>query len=349
MFIRNFLCAFVALTLFVTSAHAIFGGSTTTEAQTLKMKFVEGQKFTISNEIDFNANADLPSQMLTEMGLMPLAADGSKASDTQSTEAKGVFHFDWDVAVKEVRNDGSALLMIVLSKADIKFDAHMGDDQFNYEADLLNGPSSKDGMPAPQIPQESRTMTLVVAPNGAILSANGEEIAGNIDSFFAQLQKDEVNLTKEQLETISKMFVNFYVRYPERAIKEGDTWNNKVDLSSLVPQGKQGELTVNQFKLLLAQTWKVADQDDSSFNLEESSDAMPKFAIQFESKEASVAIDAEGTEKGSVLVNSLTGMFQTIERSFELEGNFIAQDKTDEAQKWSVPFTFNLNSKLNVK
>lgn len=349
MFNRNFLCAFVALTFFVMSAHAIFGGSTTSDAKTLQMKFVEGQNFTISNEIDFNANADLPSQMLTELGLMPLAADGTKASETQSSEAEGVFHFDWNVTVKEVREDGSALLEIVLSKADIKINASMGSDEFNYEADLLAGQNAQDGSKVPQLPQESRTMVLVVAPSGAILSANGEDIAGNIDSFFAQLRKDQVNLTKDQLDTVSKMFMNFYVRYPEKAIKEGDTWNHQVDLSSLVPVGKQGELTVNKFSLQFAQDWKVADQDESSFDIEESSDAMPQFSVQFESKEASVAIDAAGTEEGTVLVNALTGMFQTIERKFELEGKFIAEAKSADQQRWEVPFTFNLNSKLNVK
>lgn len=337
---RKSLCFFFSMMFFMASAFA--------DTTTLQMKFKQGQTFTLENQINVNAKADLPSQMLTEMGMMPIPADGAKVTGTQNAVAIGTFNFDWDVTVKEVRPDGSALLEVILSKAFVKMNGQLGDDKFNYDTDLLTQPTA-DGQTATQLPEDSRTMTLVVAPNGAIISANDESIPDTLNGILSQLQAQQIDLNKDQVDNIAKMFINFYVRYPDKAVNVGDTWNNQVDLSTLMPQGKQGDLTVNQFKLQFAQDWKVVNLANNILNLSEKSEAMPKLQLQLESKDATVAIDAAGKEKGTFLINSITGMFNSIDRDLEMAGKLIAQDKNDQEQKWEIPFNLTVQSKLSVK
>jgi hypothetical protein len=344
MFNTKFLCAFVAVMFWVAGAHALFSTTQTSEASTLRMKFEQGQTFTLHNKFDIEGEADVPKQMLTEMGVLPAAADGSSIEGTSNATASGTFDFTWDVAVKEVRTDGSALLDVLLTKAYVTFDAQLADDSYNFESDLLKG----DGQ-TPELPQDSRAVSIEVAPNGAILAANGEKIADSLNALVTQFEQQQIKITREQLENLSKMFINFYIRYPDTAVKTGDTWANQVDLSSLVPKGQQGELTVNQFQLLFAQDWKVNSKTDSTVDIKENSQTMPKFAIQFESKDATVTIDAAGQEAGSVQVNALTGLFNTIERDFEMAGKFIAQDKGETKQRWEIPFNFTVESKLSIE
>lgn len=344
MFNTKFLCAFVAIMFWVAGAHALFGSTQTSEASTLKMKFEQGQTFTLNNKFNIDGQADVPTQMLTEMGMLPAATDGSKAEGTSTATAKGTFDFAWNVTVKEVRADGSALLDVLLTKAYVTFDGKLADDSYNFESDLLKG----DANSGAQVPQDGRTVSIEVAPNGAIIAANGEKIADSLNALVTQFEQQQIKITKDQLENLSKMFINFYIRYPDKAISTGDTWTNQVDLSSLVPKGQQGELTVNQFQLLFAQDWKVNNKDNSTVDIKENSQTMPKFAIQFESKDATVSIDAAGQEKGTVNVNAITGLFNTIERDFEMAGKFIAQDKGEEKQRWEIPFNFTVESKLSI-
>lgn len=347
MFNRKILCAFVAVMFWMASAHAIFGSTKTSEASTLRMKFETGQTFTLTNEFNIDASADVPKQMLTEMGMLPAPTDGSKVSGTEEATATGKFDFAWDVTVKDVKTDGSAVLSVLLTKAYVTFDAELAKDSYSFETDLLSQQANQSTS-VPQVPPESRTIIIEVAPNGAIIAANGEKIADSLNALVTQFEQQQIKVTKEQLENLSKLFINFYIRYPDNAVKTGDTWTNQVDLSSLVPKGPQGELTVNQFQLLFAQDWKIDDKDDSQVDISEKSETMPKFAIQFESKDATVSIDAAGKETGTVLINSLTGLFNTIERNFEMEGKFIAQDKGDEQQRWEIPFNFTIESNLSI-
>lgn len=348
MFNRKNLCAFIAIMFWVVGAHAAWGSSNaTSDATTLRMKFEQGQTFTLTNKFDIDAKADVPKQMLTEMGMLPVSADGSKATGTEQATANGSFDFAWDVTVKDVKTDGTAVLEVLLTKAYVTFAAELADDTYNFESDLLS-PQSDGNSNVPQLPQESRTITLEVAPNGAIIAANGEKIDDTINALITQFEQQQVKITREQLENLSKMFINFYIRYPEKAIAAGDTWTNQVDLSSLVPKGQQGELTVHQFQLLFAQDWKVDEKDNSTVDIRENSQTMPKFAIEFESKDASVTIDAAGKETGTVLINAITGLFNSIERDFEMTGKFIAQDKGEEKQRWEIPFNFTVESNLSI-
>lgn len=341
MFNKKSLFALAAFVFLVLNVHAA-------EAEKLEWKFTQGQEFTITNQINLNITTSVPIKLLTDMGVPSQSAtDEGAADETQNAVATGAFDFDWDVSVKEVRPDQSAVLDLLLSKAFLKINAHMGDDQFNYESDLLN--PAPNGTAQGTVPEADRRIELVVAPNGAIIAANGENISQTLDGLVSQLQQQQINISKEQLESLAKMFLNFHIRYPEQALTVGDKWNENVDLSSIIPLGEQeGDINVSKFDFQIAQDWKLAGKNGSILDIKEMSDAMPQFALAFETKDADIAVDASGKEKGTLLVNALNGMLQSIERELELRGTFTLQDKKNNNESWEIPFHFSLQSKLNV-
>lgn len=342
MLFRKLLYLSALFLFFVSVVHAAPVGSSSSNSTLLRWKFQQGETFSITTQVNLNATASLPQSMLQEMGGIVTGSD-----DTTEAQTTGVFDFDWDVNIAEVNGDGSALINLVMTKAHVNINAQMGQEQFSYETDLLD-PPAQNGMAVQPISQEDKTATFIVAPNGAILSVNGDKVSDSLDQLAQELQAQQVEISRDQLQQLSDMFFNFFVRYPEKAIAQGDIWGNKVNLSSLLPQGPQGEVTVNQFNLQFAQDWKLAGINGAIADIKEMSNAMPQFSIDFESSEAAVSAQFSGSEKGTVLVNRENGRFQSIDRDLTISGSVTAQEKKEGGQQWDIPFTVGLHTKLNV-
>lgn len=342
LFYLSALCMF-----FITAVQAAPIGSSSSSSTLLRWNFQQGETFSIATQVNLDATAALPQALLDEMGGLAPAGNGAATKGTQDAQTTGVFDFDWNVTVTEVNKDGSAVINLLMTKAHVTFNAQLGQDQFSYETDLLN-PPVPTGAPPQQVSEEDKTSTFVVAPNGAILSINGDKVSDSLDQFASELQAQQIDISRAQLESLADIFFNFFVRYPDKAISEGDAWGNKVNLSALLTPGQQGGVTVNQFALELAQDWKLAGINGSIADIKEMSNAMPQFSIDFESEEASVSAQFTGSESGTVLVNRESGRFQSIDRDLTITGSVTAQEKKEGGQQWDIPFTVDLRSKLNV-
>lgn len=218
-----------------------------------------------------------------------------QAMKTKSTTTTG---YIWEV--KDVDKDGNFLVTITYDKIETKTEGGKGEN--NKGQEFLKGV----------------TFDMVVTPKGKVKEMHGIDklMDKAMTAYIPDSLKDDpatqatMGPVKEMLKkqfndkTMSSMMEQMTNYFPEKDVEVGDTWENTVDNTAIIP-------------MKIVSTYKVADISNGIAKLEIDSKISPGNGEGM----MGMKMDINGTQKGTMEIDTKTGIIVKSNVEQTMDGN----------------------------